>query len=41
MRELLAAQGKKKRVTFRIEHNLLETEEERLLDRLDGMREPL
>jgi hypothetical protein len=39
MKQLLATKGKKKRVTFRIEHNLLETEEARLLDKLNGLRE--
>ena len=32
-------QGKKKTVLFRIEHNLKETEETRLLNKLDGLKE--
>jgi hypothetical protein len=38
MKKLLVDHGKKKSVVFRIEHNLLETEEERLLSRLDDLR---
>jgi hypothetical protein len=38
MHQLLVDQGKKKRMVFRIEHNLVEREEERLLKKLDGLR---
>jgi hypothetical protein len=37
MKKLLVDHGKKKRVVFRIEHNLMETEEKRLLMKLDSL----
>jgi hypothetical protein len=37
MKNLLVTQGKKKRVVFRIEHNLMETEEKRLLKKLNSL----
>lgn len=39
MRRILMEQGKKKTVLFRIEHNLKETEETRLLNKLDDLKE--
>jgi hypothetical protein len=37
MKKLLVDHGKKKRVVFRIEHNLMETEEKRLLKKLNSL----
>jgi hypothetical protein len=37
MKKLLTSNGKKRRVVFRIEHNLMETEEKRLLKKLDSL----
>lgn len=38
MKRLLMEQGKKKRVVFRMEHNLTESEEKRLLQKLESLK---